>query len=368
MSNDIMCSHCGYSFDRSRIVTFDGKILCDECFNELTVICECCGKRLWADDAANSDMVLCQSCFDDNYTVCESCGRTIEYDSAWYFDNDDDDCPYCSSCYNRRNTNEYIHEYSYKPSPVFYGNGTRYFGVELEIDCGGHLDSTAEELTDIANSQDEKRIYIKNDGSLNDGMEIVTHPMTLEYHISNMPWLDVMNRAVSLGYRSHKTTTCGLHVHVNRTSLGDTVEKQECTISRILFFVERFWQELLKFSRRTEYQMSRWAARYGIKDNPKATMDNAKKKSSNRYTCVNLSNIFTIEFRIFRGTLKYNTLIASLQLVNRICDMAVNMTDDEITALNWCDFAAQITEPELITYLKERRLYINEPIESEEDD
>ena len=29
------------------------------------------------------------------------------------------------------------------------------------------------------------------------------------------------------------------------------------------------------------------------------------------------------------------------------------------------DFAAGITEPELIQYLKERRLYLNEPVESE---
>ena len=43
------------------------------------------------------------------------------------------------------------------------------------------------------------------------------------------------------------------------------------------------------------------------------------------------------------------------------------MTDKELTQLNWCDFVAEITEPELITYLKERRLYVNEPIECEED-
>ena len=133
-----------------------------------------------------------------------------------------------------------------------------------------------------------------------------------------MPWKEVMDKAVSLGYRSHKTTTCGLHVHVNRTAFGDDETDQDFCISRVLFFVERFWQELLKFSRRNESQIRRWAARYGIKDNPKETFDNAKKNYSGRYTCINLTNYYTIEFRIFRGTLKYNTLIATLQLVNRI--------------------------------------------------
>ena len=33
--------------------------------------------------------------------------------------------------------------------------------------------------------------------------------------------------------------------------------------------------------------------------------------------------------------------------------------------MSWSDFTAGITEPELIQYLKERRLYLNEPVESE---
>lgn len=97
-------------------------------------------------------------------------------------------------------------------------------------------------------------------------------------------------------------------------------------------------------------------------------MDHAKKQNNGRYACVNLCNYSTIEFRLFRGTLKYNTLIATLQLVNRICNMAVEMTDDDFTALSWPEFVSDITEPELICYLKERRLYVNEPINEEEDD
>ena len=83
------------------------------------------------------------------------------------------------------------------------------------------------------------------------------------------------------------------------------------------------------------------------------------------YTCVNLCNTDTIEFRIFRGTLKFNTIIATLQLVNRICDLAIFASDDEVKKLAWSDFVSDVTEPELVQYLKERRLYINEEIESE---
>ena len=99
--------------------------------------------------------------------------------------------------------------------------------------------------------------------------------------------------------------------------------------------------------------------------------DKAKKGSIGRYAAVNLCNAHTIEFRMFRGTLKYNTLIATLELVDKICELATNLTDTELKSVSWSDFVGSLddsTEPELITYLKERQLYINTPITSEEDE
>ena len=43
------------------------------------------------------------------------------------------------------------------------------------------------------------------------------------------------------------------------------------------------------------------------------------------------------------------------------------MTEDEIAAQSWSDFVAAVTEPELIQYLKERRIYINEEVNIEEE-
>ena len=105
--------------------------------------------------------------------------------------------------------------------------------------------------------------------------------------------------------------------------------------------------------------------RYGYKDHPKELLDHAKKGHAGRYTSVNLTNADTIEFRIFRGTLKYNTLIVTLQLLDRICDVALFLSDDEIKAMSWTTFVSGCTAPELVQYLKERRLYVNDPVESE---
>lgn len=307
---------------------------------------------------------LCRYCYDNYYTRCETCDALVHVDDAYHYNNSD----YCSECYHDEvDKCRNIHDYSYKPEPIFYGDSSRYFGVELEIDGAGKDDENAEKLLKIANSDgNSEHVYIKSDGSLDDGMEIISHPMSLEYH-KQFCWEEIMRMAISLGYRSHQTSTCGLHIHVNRSCLGDTHEEQDEVISRILFFVETHWAELLKFSRRSEYSMNRWAARYGFEKTGREILDKAKKGNNGRYAAVNLMNYSTIEFRLFRGTLKYNTLIAAIELVNEICDLAIHLTDEGIEKMSWSEFVDAIETPELIQYLKERRLYINEETNTEED-
>lgn len=361
MEEKLYCSHCGTFIDTDDYEEFNGEILCSDCIDNFTSVCDCCGERIWSEDTQGDEYTtLCQHCYDYHYTRCEECDSIIHNDDAYEYD----DGYFCRECYQNIRRNASIHEYGYKPEPIFYGDSNRYFGVELEIDGAGKEDEYAEELLDIANMR-EDHIYIKTDGSLDDGMEIVTHPMSLEYH-KDFCWEDIMHHAVRLGYRSHQTNTCGLHIHVNRDSLAMDREEQDKIISRILYFVEHHWNEMLKFSRRSEYAMNRWAARYGYENSPKAIMDKAKKNYG-RYVAVNLCNYHTIEFRLFRGTLKYNTLIATLELVNKICELAVLMDDEEIGKLSWSEFVAEITEPELIQYLKEKSLYINEEVTTEED-
>ena len=362
-----VCSMCGSVLSETEVFTFNGQTLCEECLEDNTVFCSDCGTRIWNEDNAGTDnFPLCQHCYEQSYTNCCHCGRPILFDDACYqeFDSDDNE-PYCQRCYNAL-SKDAIHDYYYKPEPIFRGIGPRYMGVELEIDGSGEYTPNARQILDIANGSGEL-IYCKHDGSLDDGFEIVTHPMSLEFHRHGMPWQEVMHRAVELGYLSHQAGTCGLHVHVSRAAFGVDEEVQDMVIARILYFVEKHWNELLKFSRRTQRQLDRWAARYGYKDRPAEMMEHVKKGYGNRYTCVNLTNRATIEFRIFRGTLKYNTLIATLELVDRICDVALALPDDALKALSWSDFVSGCTEPELIQYLKERRLYLNEPVNSEVD-
>lgn len=330
---------------------------------ENTIVCTHCGRAIPADEnSGNESTPLCESCYDNHYTTCEHCGRLILYTDAHYERNDDDEeYPYCGRCFNQLEHG--IHDYSYKPEPIFYGTGPLYMGVELEIDNAGESNRNADAVMLVGNAGDHDHIYCKHDGSLEDGFEIVSHPMSFDYHMNRMPWSEVIAEARSLGYLSHQAGTCGLHIHVSRDAFGTDRYEQEEAIARVLFFVEKHWEELLKFSRRTQHQLDQWAARYGYQSEPQEILDNAKYKNRRgRYTAVNLTNADTIEFRMFRGTLKLNTFLATLQMVERICDVAISLSDKELKDMSWTTFVGGCAAPELIQYLKERRLYVNEPV------
>ena len=357
-----VCTSCGNNFYREQLSPFDGELLCPACLSSQTVYCSCCDRRIWTDDNVGTDaQPLCQDCFDDHFERCTTCNALIRRGDTYYRG----DTPYCAECYQSVGCGDEIMSYYFKPTPIFYGEGKRFFGVELEIDGAGEDNDNAAEILHIANVE-RPLVYCKHDGSLDDGFEIVTQNMTMDFHLHNMPWEQIVEEAKKLGYTSHQAGTCGLHVHVNRNAFGETEVQQDAVIARILYFVEKNWEELLKFSRRTQSQLDQWAARYGYKDQPKELLDHAKKSAhAGRYTSVNLTNKNTIEFRIFRGTLKHNTLIATLQLLDRICDVALFMSDEQVKAMSWTTFVSGCTQPELVQYLKERRLFVNEPIESE---
>lgn len=268
---------------------FHEQFLCEDCLSSETAFCEQCGGRIWADDNAGDEHIhLCQSCYDRCYTRCSHCGRVVS-DADVFYPEDDSDQVLCDMCSRHYQSAQVIHDYYYKPEFTFYGDGNRYFRVELEIDGAGESNPSARKILEIANAEGQ-RLYCKHDGSLDDGFELVTHPMTLAYHLKEMPWEKILNKAKSMGYTSHQARTCGLHVHVNRTAFVKTEAEQDEYVACIMYFFEKNREELL---------------------------ENAKKwYRGKRYTCVNLCNTHTIEFRIFRGTLKLNTLIATLQLID----------------------------------------------------
>ena len=200
------CTVCNTPYPSESLTEFDEELLCPDCLERETIICHDCGERIRIDDNAGTpDFPLCVNCYESNYTTCDRCGRLIRCDDANSLPGDD--YVYCEECFNILNSeSDIVHDYYYKPSPIFYGEGPGFFGVELEIDDGGESDDNVRALSAVSNA-DAELIYCKHDGSLDDGLEIVTHPMSLSFHEHEMPWKSILEKAIELGYRSHRTDT-----------------------------------------------------------------------------------------------------------------------------------------------------------------
>ncbi len=153
----LYCECCGCLIDDDDYTEWNGQIICSDCLENHTTTCECCGERIWDEDVyGDNDITLCSHCYHHNYTRCSCCDALLHEDDAYYLDGE----TYCRDCYeDEREESNLIHEYGYKPNPIFYGEGNRYFGIELEIDGAGRDDDFAEELLDIANAHAEITLH-----------------------------------------------------------------------------------------------------------------------------------------------------------------------------------------------------------------
>ena len=299
-----------------------------------------------------SSITLCDHCYSDYFFHCAGCDE-VEHLNHGELIGDD---YYCASCAEyQRNP---ILPYSSKPDPIFYGGHSGY-GLELEIDDGDYRQEAARDIQ----AAGAGHIYIKDDRSLScEGMEIVTHPATLDYHINHFPWAEICETASSYGYKSHDTETCGLHIHASRSLFGNTQMEQDLTIAKIILLVDRWYEtKIVEFARRDYARMRRWADKpnAGIEpeDNDVEAVNKSKKTANDRYKAVNLCNRNTIEFRFFRGTLRQDTIIASIQWTDTIIRYCRNTPLKDLFNTSWDNIFSNTGHAELTEYLKQRNLY-----------
>lgn len=369
-----ICDLCNKEIDDLTIYTYQaGQCICENC-QRRAIPCTYCDTRILEEDNfGTSEIPLCENCRNEHYYECSECQALGERCYARERPDGALICPACNEKFEEEA--KIIHSYNYRPKEfVFHGTDSQHFyGIEVEMDEGGESIENALALMDIANERSE-HIYTVHDGSLRCGLELVSHPCTLKYHKEQLPWQEIFDKAIKLGYKSHMTNTSGLHLHCNLSGLSENQYTQDQIIAKILYFFELHWLSLLKFSRRTPAQLRQWANRYGYSEDTNALLDAAKLSSGlGRYAAVNLQSkqYGTIEFRIFRGTLKKTTLLAAIQLVDQIIYNCKELSEEELKLLSWQDFVLGIDEaekPELINYLKKRRLFVNEPINDEENE
>lgn len=291
-------------------------------------LCEGCDQYEYDDEMQTTyeDDVRCRNCIENNYRWSDYYEQYVYYESTRealdrngnyvIVSEDDDDFDYDDD------RDCYVHNDYVPPAPPIIGNyhssksrqvvikddwsvaNHRWFGVELEVEVrDADRADKARHLNELINGgQIGSKVFFENDGSLNSGFEIISQPMSLPAHQDLWRWLQ--NNDAIRGLRSHNTTTCGLHVHVNRDGLSGI------QLARMVTFINDPTNEQL---------IRAIARRYseGYCKIKNKTIDNALE-NIDRYEALNVTNHKTVEFRIFKGSLKYDSVLSAIEFANAL--------------------------------------------------
>lgn len=361
------CDDCGnyHPQDELTYITDKDYYVCDDCLDSSYFYCQDCECWYSLDDTSSyttrNGRTICNDCRFDNYTECCNCGEIVPSDQAYYCDDCDE--YFCDDCWDdhRNEENDGLYDYhafnewqptklNDEPEPLFY------IGHELEIDDGYDRREAVKLI------QNEINAICMHDGSLDEdsGIEIISHPLSYNYMLSKENnYRELFKQlANNFNYRSHETNTCGLHFHVTRPS-------SEEVIDRILLFMETYKEEIIRLSRRTSGEISSWANFLSdIRKTDEKTIKSLdyikkNKESSSRYMALNLTNTRTIEFRIFKGTLKYETFMADFEFVYNLTTLASDLSLP-IEQLTWEKVVSM--GHFLPQYIEEHDLHSDKPI------
>jgi len=317
------CDHCGEATWRDDSSFIDNVgVVCENCISEFYFFCEYLEEYVRDRDTlrTHNSETISQADYESNYFTCDCCGEIFHNDRY----GQDGYCEYCFDSIDEDGSyDEYsgpsskvINNYSYKPTPIFYGaENSLFMGVELEVEVKN--DSKNDVADNIHNGLSEelrKKVYFKEDGSLSNGIEFVTHPMSLKEHTKFWPsFIETAKKSAGNSLRSHDTSTCGLHIHVARKTLD------EGTINRLAMFLLVCQENLQIFARRKQNSYAEFLRPDNYKRDAKKNTD-----AKGRYCALNLGLENTIEFRFFKGTLKVETILASIDFTKLLVEFCQN--------------------------------------------
>ena len=357
----INCDGCSNEMSQDdSFTTGGGEVVCSDCVR-LCEYCESTGTT--NDEWYNVDnQSWCESCWENESFTCNRCdycvnsnrdGGTNVGDEYWCEDCVSNNATYCDECdeyyldgrgcENCGGGDGRVHQYSYKPNPIFHGGNDNnlYMGFELEMSYGDESDNYRSTIPDVLPLEQADVCYLKSDSSIEGwGYELVTHPHTLGAYERATDLWNYIESCRTKGARSWDTTSCGLHVHVSRTAF-----KSGAHTHRFLSLIYRNPREMMKLAGRKNSRYARFDDVYkpdewGI---PQFNLRDKVHAGSftERMSAVNTNNDYTLELRFFRGNMKREGIMSALELSHASVEYTRNMSvsDVKLGMLKWEWFA-----------------------------
>lgn len=294
----------------------------------------------------NYDHHVCDNCFQD-YSYCEDHDLHYRYD----------DCDGCEA--DRDNASRLVHDYSYRPEVKFFSlttggrptilirepRRTSVTGFELEMEA---IECDVRDGAEIAQQLYGEMCYLKHDGSLDDGFEMVSHPMTRQY-LEKQFNFEGLRELANVGMRSAQTSTCGLHVHINSGFFADRASSMWRFMSLFYQNAEQWGRIAGRFSENAGYAKWEKGEQGRLLNYAKGANKRGREYShynADRYVALNLQNRNTIELRFFKGTLRPATLRARLEAVHAAADysMATRNNINIKACTDWSKFREFVRE------------------------
>jgi hypothetical protein len=250
-------------------------------------------------------------CYHD-YLVCESCRDNYEFDDhqdTWVREEDLTENGLIGEYHSSRQRLGHI------PSAYDDRKPRVLLGLELEIETENDRNNTAQKLLDgVGEYQGEQYALLENDASLDHGFEMVTAYTGLDVHQEQLSFFkDDLYKPLK-GAKSHDTSTCGLHVHICKSDMT-TLHGAKM----ILFINDQGNERLIKAIARRDSSYGSIKNKKDDKSWIKESLECRGKRSQlrrlnrDRYEALNFQNDNTVEFRLFKGSLKYDTIMACLE-------------------------------------------------------
>lgn len=333
------CDFIGHQDDDFSVVN-DAEVWCQSCVERYSNWCDWheqyfTGDTYYADDSGST---FCESCYLNNTVYCEDC-----------------DASFVNGCERGHDESRLIHDYSYRPDLIFHqtDDDTRlYFGIEIETEQKHEDYSSKNIAAEYAHRLESMDLaYLKSDGSLTCGFEIVSHPMSHDFFMNEADdfWDTISTLKNRYNMISWGTRTCGVHVHISRSGFNGGAHQHR--FLQLVYNNQAFYETMAGRS------SDRWASFHDV-DMPRGGKSFMRKiryhRDSERYSAVNTINRDTLEMRIFRGTLNVQSLKAIINLAHASVEFTRNVSIPQVRAgyLNWNNLVQYVkSKPELYSEL-----------------